>query len=371
MLIMPIVVLFYNENGLTQFDILVLQGVYSIVIASMEIPTGYFADVMGRKKSLVLGSILGFAGYLIYCFSFGFNGFLAAEIMLGIGASLISGADSAMLYDSLLALKREKDYLKLEGRVTSIGNFAEAIAGVTGGFLATYSLRMPYYFQSAVAFIAIPVSLSLLEPKIHKTMKDFKFKHIAKIIKYALIENKELCINIVFSSIIGASTLTMAWFVQPYFKLVHVPLAWYGLLWTLLNLSVGITSLYAYKAEMLLGQTKTILLITLFISGGYILVGSFESQWAIGFIFLFYLVRGIATPVLKDYINKMTDSEVRATVLSIRNFLIRILFAIVGPLLGYLTDAYSLRMALTLAGILFLIFGLTSMVFFMRIIRTK
>jgi len=371
MLVMPIVVLFYNENGLAQFDIFILQGIYSIVVAALEIPTGYLADVMGRKKSLIAGSVLGFSGYLVYSFSYGFDGFLIAEIILGMGASLISGADSALLYDSLLAQEKEKDYLKFEGRATSIGNFAEAFAGIAGGLLATYSLRMPYYFQALVAFIAIPVSLSLLEPKIHKTLKDFKLNHIIKIIKYALVENKELRFNIIFSSIIGASTLTMAWFVQPYFKLVHVPLVWYGILWTLLNLSVGITSLYAYKVEKQLGQKKTIFLITILISGGYLLIGSFESKWAIGFIFLFYLVRGVATPVLKDYINKMTDSDVRATVLSVRNFLIRILFAIIGPMLGYLSDVYSLRMALTLAGILFLVFGLVSMIFFLRVLKTK
>jgi MFS family permease len=371
MLIMPIVVLFYNENGLTQFDVFILQGIYSIVIATLEIPTGYFADVVGRKKSLVAGSMLGFGGYAIYSFSYGFTGFLIAEIILGIGASLISGADSAMLYDSLLSQKKEKEYLKLEGRVTSIGNFAEAIAGISGGLLATYSLRMPYYFQTAVAFMAIPVSLSLVEPKVHQTLKDFKINRIIQIIRYAIVENKELRYNIIFSAIIGASTLTMAWFVQPYFKLVQVPLAWYGILWTLLNLSVAITSLYAYKVEKQLGQQKTVFFIALLISGGYLLVGSFQSQWAIGFIFLFYMVRGVATPVLKDYINKMTNSEVRATVLSVRNFLIRILFAIIGPLFGYLNDAYSLRMALTLAGILFLVFGLTSVLLFMKAIRSK
>jgi len=371
MLVMPIAVLFYNDNGLEQFEILLLQGIYSVAIVALEIPSGYIADVFGRKKTLLIGSLLGFLGYLVYSFSFGFIGFLLAEIILGFGQSLISGADSALLYDSLLYQKREKDYLKLEGRVTSLGNFAEALAGIAGGFLATYSLRMPYYFQAGVAFMAIPAAFTLVEPAIHNQMKEARFRHILQITRYTLYDHKELRFNILYSSIIGTSTLTMAWFVQPYFKQVDVPIYWYGILWTTLNLSAGITSLYAYRMEKWMGRVTTIWLITLFISGGYLMVAQSRSIWGITYLFAFYLVRGFATPTLKDYINQLTPSEFRATVLSIRNFIIRLLFALVGPFLGYVNDAYSLTTALVLAGILFLITGLVSMVYYLRVFRSK
>ncbi len=369
MLVMPIAVLFYNENGLAQFEILLLQGIYSVAIVSLEIPSGYFADVIGRKKTLIIGSILGFSGYLVYSISYGFTGFLIAEIILGLGQSLISGADSALLYDSLLYEKREKEYLKLEGRVTSLGNFAEAMAGIAGGLLATISLRMPYYFQAGVAFIAIPAAFTLIEPAIHNQLKDIRFSHILQITRYSLFNQKELRFNILFSSVIGASTLTMAWFVQPFFIKVEVPVYWYGILWTVLNVVAGITSLFAYRLEKKLGKVPIIWVITLCISGGYLFVAQSNTLWGIGFLFAFYLVRGVATPTLKDYINQITPSEYRATILSIRNFIIRLLFAIIGPFLGYMNDAYSLTMALTLAGILFLFIGLVSMAYYLKVLR--
>ena len=67
------------------------------------------------------------------------------------------------------------------------------------------------------------------------------------------------------------------------------------------------------------------------------------------------MVRGVATPVLKDYINQITTSDVRATVLSVRSFIIRFLFAIIGPFLGWYSDKFSLQNALLLAGIVFFI----------------
>lgn len=114
-------------------------------------------------------------------------------------------------------------------------------------------------------------------------------------------------------------------------------------------------TLYAYKIEKALGKTRTIILIALLISGGYIAVGLINSLWALAFMFLFYMIRGIATPVLKDYINQLTTSEVRATVLSVRSFIIRFMFALIGPFLGWYSDKFSLQNALLLAGVVFLI----------------
>jgi len=90
-------------------EIFILQSIYSISIVVFEIPSGYFADVIGRKKTILIGAWLGLIGYSIYSFTEGFWSFVFAEITLGIGQSMISGADSAMLYDSLKDDQNEKN----------------------------------------------------------------------------------------------------------------------------------------------------------------------------------------------------------------------------------------------------------------------
>jgi len=366
MLFMPIIVLFYQDNGLEMQDIFTLKAVYSVAIVIFEIPSGYLADVLGRKKTLIIGTILGFMGFIVYDFSFTFWSFLVAELVLGLGQSLISGADSALLYDTLKALGNQKKYLKYEGRMVSIGNFAEAIAGILGGLLAEISLRTPFYGQTAVAFIGIPAAILLIEPVRYQKISRMRFIDILGIVKYSLFKSKHLKWTIFYSAIIGTTTLTMAWFVQPYFKMVELPLAMFGLFWALLNLSVGITSYYAHKMEYKLGQVKSLLLITILIPGLYIVLGQIHALWGIVILFAFYLVRGFATPILKDYINKLTESNIRATVLSVRNFMIRIVFAGVGPFLGWYTDIFSLSSALTLAGITFLAIAGLLLIYFLK-----
>lgn len=358
-LVMPIVVLFYQDNGLTMSQIFLLKSIYSIAMVATELPSGYLADVWGCRRTILFGAVLGTIGIVIYSLSSDFASFAMAEIILGVGFSFVSGADSAMLYDSLKVENRENEYIKFEGRITSAGNFAEALAGVAGGLLATISLRTPYYFQIFIAAIAIPAAFFLKEPQHVLERVHLKMKEILDIVKLTYLQ-PEMRSAILISSFTGAATLTYAWFVQPYFEKAGVPVSVFGILWTMLNLSAGVFSMFSYRIERWLGRKNTLLLVVILLSLGFILTSVETSIAGITILFGFYMVRGVATPVLKDYINQYTDSKVRATILSVRNFEIRIIFAAVGPILGYLTDTFSLQTALLVAGISYFVAAMLS-----------
>lgn len=356
-LIMPIIVLFFQENGLSMTQIFWLKSAYSIGMLTMEIPSGYFGDVWGRKKTLIVGTLLTTAGFSVYSFSFEFWQFLIAEFVLGIGQSFISGADSAMLFDSLKSENREKEYIKYEGRVTSVGNFSEAIAGILGGLLATISLRVPFICQAVVSTLAIPAAFTLVEPSYSLSKRAAGFNDILKVIKLSLHEHKILRNFMFFSSLAGTATLTFAWFVQPFLIDIGIPVVLFGLIWTFLNLTVGTSSIFAYRIERNFSQKQTSGLITFSIGILFLLTGLFITKWGTILLLVFYIVRGIATPVFKDYIHVMIESEYRATVLSLRNMIIRIIFAITGPILGWITDNYSLKSGYLSAGTFFLVAG--------------
>lgn len=355
-LVMPVIVLFYGEHGLGLRDVFILKSVYSVAAVALEIPSGYLADVWGRKKCLVAGCILFFMGYMVYSATGTFSAFIVAEILLGVGQTMVNGADSALLYDTTVHYKREHFYLRYEGRITMIGNFAEAVAGIFGGLLAVYSLRYPFYGQALVAFAGIPAAFALREMTPTHKMRG-PLSEIKKIIRYSLVANKQLCYNIMYSGIIGAATLTMAWFVQPVLIFLGTPTSYFGIIWTALNLTVGISALYSDRVEKAFGMNRAYVLILLFIVGGYVAL-AFNLTWmGLGVLLVFYVFRGFATPVLKGYINQVTFSEMRATVLSIRNFVIRLIFAVMAPFVGWLNDAFSLRAALLSAGVIIFIPG--------------
>ena len=339
MIVMPIIVLFFESKGLSLTQIMILQGTYSLFVALFEIPSGFFADIYGRKNSLVIGSIFLFLGYVIFSFFSGFNEFLFAEILLGIGGSLISGADSAILYDTLLEIKEDKEYTKIEGRTYAIGNFSEGIAGVLGGFLAMTSINMPVYIQTIVMFLSIPIAMTLVEPKSsYKLAKSFS--SIITVVKDTFIYQRKLRWYIVYSSSMGIATLSIAWFVQPFLMEIDTPIIYYGIIWAFLNFTAGITSYYSYlfNNHNLLIYTSLIMITSL------VLLGFNISYFGLIFIILIYLLRGIITPKLRNLININSTSERRATVLSLRSFVIRISFAVIAPVLGYVSDSSDLSL---------------------------
>lgn len=367
-LVMPIIVLFYGEQGLGLQDVFILKSIYSVAAVALEIPSGYLADVWGRKKCLIVGCCFFFAGYLCYSFTATFVAFMCAELMLGVGQTLVNGADSALLYDTTVHYNKEKQYLRYEGQITMIGNFAEAFAGIIGGLLAVYSLRLPFYGQAIIAFTGIPAAFALKEFNLKEQLQH-PIKEIFQIIRYSLVENRRLSYNIFFSGIIGAATLTLAWFVQPVLMHLDTPTAYYGVIWTVLNLTVGVAALCSDRFEQWMGMNKMYAFILVMIIGGYVMLAFHLTYLSLLILFLFYIIRGLATPILKGYVNQLTLSSMRATVLSIRNFVIRLIFAVVAPFIGWLNDYYSLKTALLVSGAVLFVPGLFFLV--MQILSSR
>lgn len=82
LVVIPIITIFFQEHGLTMQEIFIIQSTFALGVVLFEIPTGYFADVVGRKKSLIIGMILGVIGLALYAVSREFWGFLFAELIL-------------------------------------------------------------------------------------------------------------------------------------------------------------------------------------------------------------------------------------------------------------------------------------------------
>ena len=343
MVAMPIIVLFFQEHGLSLTEVMILQAIYSLSVALFEIPSGYIADIFGRKQTIVFSTIFSFIGFLVFSFYGGFYAFALAQVLVGIGGSLMSGSDIAIIYDTLLETKSKTSYTKIEGRNYAIGNFSEAAAGILGGFLAVGSLYLPIYVQTSILFFSIPIALTLVEPTIHEENKlDRSFRAIMEVVKFSLVDNTRLRWLIIYSSAMGVATLSMAWFAQPFFKEVGVPLAYFGILWAGLNFSVGLTSFNSHQFDKKENNHKMLIYLSLGMITSFILLGFNSSMFGLVFILIIYLLRGLVTPILRNAINENTTSNKRATVLSIRSFIIRISFAICAPILGYIAENYSL-----------------------------
>jgi MFS family permease len=372
MLTTPYVPLFMGENGIDKSEFAFLAALQALVIIICEIPSGYLADVIGRKKTLIIGDFLGALGYLIYSISFSFGGFLVALIALGAGQSLISGSDSAMLYETLAALNKRGEYSRYEGRVIAWGSLLETIGAPLGGVLAIVSLRYPFIAQAVVALIAIPAALTLVEPQEEARVHQRSFNLIPAL-KGSLLLDRRLLVLVVYSALIGGGTYTMAKSIPYWFnESVHASAFQLGLFWSMLNLCAAFFSHQAYKVEKRFNPSVFMALVGLVVASGFLALGTLPAYAAVVALLLFYSMRGLAAPILKNYINANTSSEVRATVLSVRMFLVYVIFAAMFPIMGQVGDLSDWDTALIFAGSSLLsMYALACAIFYLCSRRTR
>lgn len=366
LIVIPIMVPFYQKIGINMTQFMLLQSIFSFSMLAFDVPAGYFADNFGRVKTLLFSSILSFIGFTFYCFSYHFWQFILVQIILGISTALSSGTDSALIYDTLLELDKTDDYRKIEAKGISLESFSEATASIIGGFTALISLRFNFYIETIIIFFSIPLALTLKEPTKHLVSKRTTVFESLNILKDIYKKNESIKWIVWYSSVISASTLMLAWFIQPYFQLVGVPLAFFGIIWALLNYSVSIFSLFSNRLEKILGEKNSLISFIALITFSYLALSIIDNKWGILFLFLVYFVRGFNAPIFRNYINDAVTSNVRATVMSLSSFGCRIIFSILAPIIGFIIDNFNLSLAILIAGITHFILAIIPLFFLIK-----
>lgn len=354
----PTMILFYQSHGLDLEQAVLLKTIFSLSILVLEVPSGYIADRLGRKFCLVAGGVIWTLGWLFYCVGNSWSIFALAEILTGIAGSLISGADTAIAYETLLQLNRSSDYRILEGRLVAIAGITEAVCGIIGAAIAQRNLVYPFYLQTVCLLLYCCLALTLKEPKRQlEIVNAQRIESLKTIIIDVFISRPNLCWTILLGSTFSSASFLIVWLSQDYLKQINVSIAAMGWAWALFHGMMSLASVNARRVEAAWGMKKTLLVLVLSLSMAYMLLGSINNLGGIVFIGIIYLVRGIYSPLVLNLINQQIPSSVRATVLSLNSFAFRLSFAIIAPVLGAIAAAESLSLALLVGGWYFLLVG--------------
>lgn len=141
--------LFLRSRGLNQFQINSVLAVYFVVIFATDVPTGAFADAIGRRKSFLLGCALRVAGFLMYFFVHSYPLFIVAELIDGVGTTFCSGAIDAWGVDALdqAGFGELKDHLF--SRISQFMNFGFMAAALAGAYAANVNIAWPWVLGAA------------------------------------------------------------------------------------------------------------------------------------------------------------------------------------------------------------------------------
>jgi predicted MFS family arabinose efflux permease len=352
----PTIMLFYEAAGLSLKDGLLLKTILSVSLLIFEIPSGYIADRVGRKVSLVAGGGIWTIGILVYCFGDRFAAFAVAEILTGLAGSLISGADTALGFDTLVQLGREGEYRGFEGRLVAVAGITEAVCGIIGGMVAAINLVYPFILQAVAIFLYCLIATTLVEPPRH-IVQGGQWQKLGQIVQFALFQHKPIQALILFSAICANATFLIVWLSQGYLKETGFPTESFGIAWALFHGVMSLVSLFAACWESWVGRRIAFASIVLWLGLAYLGLGLVQAQWGIIFIAVIYAGRGLKTPLVLNALNHYASSEMRATVLSVNSFAFRVGFVVVGTSAGRLAEAGGLPLAFLTFGVIFLVLG--------------
>ena len=160
--------------------IAILQTWCSILIVLLEVPTGMIADKYGRKISLALGCVVCAAAMLIYGITQTYWHLFIAEFAFAVGFTLMSGADKALLYDSLVEQRKEKGASHYLSRLEAAGTLGIVIGMPLGSLfvgsgIIGYPSSLPATFLITVPVLIVAgiVYLMMQEPRRKKMTGNF------------------------------------------------------------------------------------------------------------------------------------------------------------------------------------------------------
>jgi hypothetical protein len=358
MVVIPVFVPLVQGYGLSMSEVLQTQALFAMTVALTEVPSGYIADLWGRKRAILLGSLLNGFGFLALVWADSFADFLRYEFILGLGISLISGADLALLYDSETVLLEQGEgggagATRSLSRLISIEAGASGVAGIVASLLLIYStMQALLIVQALCGFMPLLLGLLLVETP----RPEIQVSHSAnarEIFRLLLFGKPVVLWTTLAIIVFGLLAVYSFWMYQKYWELQGMPVAWFGYTWAAFALMVSISARYAGMIEQFLGWRRLLwLAASLPIIG--LLGMAFIGGWAGVMCGLVIQVsRGLSLTLFYDALNRRVPGDFRATVNSLVSLGVRGVFIITGPGLGYLLDSRGMHVTLVILACVF------------------
>jgi MFS family permease len=342
---LPIWVLYLQQTrGLTLTQISVLDTPFWLLIVFAEVPTGAVADRFGRKTSLALGALMFAVAIFVFGIADSYAIILISYSAWALAVTFQSGADAALMYDSLKQAGREGEFQKITGRLWAVRTLAALLALLIGAPIASAtSLAFPVVVSAAIALAAVPIALSMHEPRHDRDDPQENYFTMVREGMRDAWRRPALRYVIMFSGVLNAATFAPMIFVQPYLTSHGVSLYNLGFFQAPVRAAGIVAALLAYRFVARAGRRAAFFAMPVTLAVCYFFLAGVDHVWVYVLFLPVGMVAGMQSPVLATYINERIPSARRATILSVQSVAASILLAGLEPLGGIIADGAGLR----------------------------
>jgi MFS family permease len=372
----PVLAVMFLDLGLTATQYTLLNFAWAIAIVCTDLPAGALADRVGRRPLVVAAAVAMVIEMTVLCVAPVGGGTLlfllclANRLLSGIAEGLASGADEALVFDSLAESGRSTEWPQVLDQVTrcqSVGlvvamliggaiydpGFMNSIANAfrfPGGFTQGTTLRFPVFLNLITAALTLVVALSMREPGRKSTRNTPVADDRPQPPKETAIEavltaggwiaRSPLALFVILAGLLLDSVIRLfLTFSSSYFRLIDLPAASYGLIWAGLGALGFLVSPVARRMVQRgspAGNFAWLAVVTLTALAGLAL----RWTWS-GVVFTFTLGASMVAIgfFLSYYLNALVESNRRATVLSFKSVAFNLGYGLVSLLFAFLLRA--------------------------------
>lgn len=346
---LPIMVLYFrDEIGLTYQDFLLTEAIFAATIILMEVPSGWLADIWQRRHSLFVASLFWVFGLYLLLIADGFLLAAASQSMIGVGYALRSGANTAMLYDTLAVENQVDQFMRLEGRRKGFSLYTAGLASLCGGFLYELDHALPLYAATAFSIVGLIASCFYVEPaRARRATNKNALQDMLATVRYALRGHANVGLVIVLAAVLFSATKNINFVQQPYYIALEFPEYVFGLLLSVGLVLGGFASHINHRIGRHVSNVQLLALcwvVAILICGASALV--IDIHGVVLLMFGGSFIYGIALPRAMDAINKRVGPERRATILSTASFGREVVFIPLSLIVGWMADVYGVSGAL-------------------------
>jgi MFS family permease len=373
----PVLAVLFLDLGLTVSQYILLNFAWALAIVMTDLPAGVLADRIGRKP-LVVGATLCMVGEMILLALAPYHGgvilflvCLANRLLSGVAEGMASGADEALVFDSLAERNRSDEWPLVLDQVIRWQAVGIVIAMLVGGAVydpvfmnrwvetlgfslhldQSITLRFPIYLNLVLALAALVVVLGLREPSVRQTH--------AALVETGKPETALGALNLMLTAgawivrtpaalfvIVGGFLLDSVirlflTFSSSYFRLISLPEASYGVIGACLGglgLVVSPIARRMVRSNSLVRNYLLLALITLAALAGV----AFKWQiWGLAFVLPLGAAMTVLGFMVSYYLNSLIDSHQRATVLSFKGLAFNLGYGFISLLFALLLKAFQ------------------------------
>lgn len=360
----PISFLYFHSFGFHVADYTYLKAWYAFAVIVFDIPSSAVADLLGRKKSMLLSALLLSLSAFVTSIGQEMWIFILGQVLLGLSAAFLSGTMDSYLYDYMKKKQMIEHYQHIYGQITFFFQLFNGFAVWAASLLFTVYAQLPYYLTCLVGLIAAVSVLTLPKEEVniasHQTpllrRVTGQFVSTFREIKH----NPNLFVAMLLTGLFISSMIFVFETYQYYLMELGIDQKHFGLVYLIFMIVTALGAKYVRPLTKL--SQGLSLFVCLGILGISIILMNFLYDWPIlGIVNMCVqqVVYGLSFPMISTLLNSLIrHSDQRSTILSVNSTVTDLIKLAVMGLGSILISAYSVKIAMYLLGILCILISL-------------